>query len=63
MESTITSRWKHLLNESKTLADTLSEPLVAGRVTKVTGLVMEAVGLRLPVGSACTIHLMATDYS
>jgi flagellum-specific ATP synthase len=30
---------------------------VAGRVTKVTGLVMEAVGLRLPVGSACAIHL------
>lgn len=30
---------------------------VCGRVTKVTGLVMEAVGLRLPVGSACFIEL------
>lgn len=24
-----------------------------GRLTRVTGMVMEAVGLRLPVGSAC----------
>ena len=59
MDSTITSQWKHLLNESKALAETISEPITAGRVTKVTGLVMEAVGLRLPVGSACTIHLMS----
>ncbi|MFZ6849361.1 flagellar protein export ATPase FliI [Undibacterium sp. RuRC25W] len=58
MESTITDQWKNLLSESQVLASRASEPLVAGRVTKVTGLVMEAVGLRLPVGSACTIHLM-----
>lgn len=32
---------------------------VSGRVTRVTGLVMEAVGLRLPVGSACTINLQS----
>lgn len=32
-----------------------------GRLTRVTGLVMEAVGLRLPVGSACQI-VIATDY-
>jgi flagellum-specific ATP synthase len=31
--------------------------LVSGRVTRVAGLVMEAVGLRLAVGSACTIPL------
>lgn len=30
---------------------------ISGRVTKVTGLVMEAVGLKLPVGSACAVHL------
>ncbi|MFZ6814660.1 flagellar protein export ATPase FliI [Undibacterium sp. Rencai35W] len=33
--------------------------LSAGRVTKVTGLVMEAVGLKLPVGSACSVHLQS----
>ncbi len=30
---------------------------VSGRVTRVAGLVMECVGLRLAVGSACTIPL------
>jgi flagellum-specific ATP synthase len=30
--------------------------LVSGRLTKVTGLVMEAVGLRMPVGSTCAIE-------
>ncbi|MDY7575003.1 flagellar protein export ATPase FliI [Actimicrobium sp. CCI2.3] len=30
---------------------------VSGRVTRVAGLVMEAVGLRLAVGSACTVPL------
>jgi flagellum-specific ATP synthase len=33
--------------------------LLSGRVTKVTGLVMEAVGLKLPVGSACAVHLQS----
>jgi flagellar biosynthesis/type III secretory pathway ATPase len=35
----------------------------AGRVTKVTGLVMEAVGLRLPVGSACSVFSWAVRKS
>ncbi|MEO8170005.1 MAG: flagellar protein export ATPase FliI [Oxalobacteraceae bacterium] len=30
---------------------------VSGRVTRVAGLVMEAVGLKLPIGSGCTIPL------
>ncbi|WP_324781230.1 flagellar protein export ATPase FliI [Thiobacillus sedimenti] len=29
----------------------------SGRLTRVSGLVMEAVGLRLPVGSQCHIHI------
>lgn len=33
-------------------------PLSAsGRLTRVSGLVMEAVGLRLPVGSQCHVHI------
>ena len=33
------------------------EPLeVTGRLTRVAGLVMEAVGLRLPVGSTCSVN-------
>jgi flagellum-specific ATP synthase len=30
---------------------------MSGRLTRVTGLVMEAVGLRLPVGSSCSVIL------
>ncbi len=33
------------------------QTLVSGRLTKVTGLVMEAVGLRMAVGSTCLIEL------
>jgi len=32
-------------------------PQISGRVTRVAGLVMEAVGLKLPVGSPCTVPL------
>ena len=28
-----------------------------GRLTRVTGMVMEAIGLRLPIGSACIVNL------
>jgi flagellum-specific ATP synthase len=36
----------------------IAEPLeVAGRITRLTGLVMEAVGVQLPIGSACYVPL------
>jgi flagellum-specific ATP synthase len=49
--------WKDLIKQTRDSVRAVESVLVSGRVTKVTGLVMEAVGLRLPVGSACTIHL------
>ena len=50
-------RWQSYLRDcSAVLA--LTEPMqVSGRVTRVTGLVMEAIGLKLAVGSACNIPL------
>jgi flagellum-specific ATP synthase len=50
-------RWQSYLRDcSAVLA--LTEPMqVSGRVTRVTGLVMEAIGLKLAVGSACIIPL------
>lgn len=52
-----TTRWKAYLRDCSALAD-IAEPMhVSGRVTRVTGLVMEAVGLKLAVGSACNIPL------
>lgn len=49
--------WKLQLQECRNNIPELEAPIVSGRVIKVTGLVMEAVGIKLPVGSACTIHL------
>lgn len=49
LKSMLTNGRKHISH-----VQTIS---ISGRVTKVTGLVMEAVGLKLPVGSACAVHL------
>jgi flagellum-specific ATP synthase len=57
MDTAFTDQWKSILTGSKDLLAGNDAVQPAGRVTKVTGLVMEAVGLRLPVGSACSIHL------
>lgn len=49
--------WLDVLQANRDLVRQ-SPPLpVSGRLTKVTGLVMEAVGLRMAVGSTCIIQL------
>ena len=51
------TRWKAYLQDCSELL-AIAEPMqVSGRVTRMTGLVMEAVGLKLPVGSACVVPL------
>lgn len=51
------NRWKAYLHDCSELL-AIAEPIqVSGRVTRVTGLVMEAVGLKLPVGSACSVPM------
>jgi flagellum-specific ATP synthase len=52
-----TARWKAFLRDCDQLVDFVEPMQVSGRVTRVAGLVMECVGLRLAVGSACTIPL------
>jgi flagellum-specific ATP synthase len=49
--------WKDSLAGASTKLAEIEPILISGKVTKVTGLVMEAVGLKLPVGSACLIQL------
>jgi flagellum-specific ATP synthase len=57
MTTSHTERWQAYLRDCRSLV-TIPEPmLVSGRVTRVAGLVMEAVGLKLAVGSACTVPL------
>jgi flagellum-specific ATP synthase len=54
---TLTERWQGYLHDCGEVAATVNPLSVSGRLTKVTGLVMEAAGLRLAVGSCCTVCL------
>lgn len=49
--------WQAYLHNCSQLLESTNSVQVAGRVTRVAGLVMEAVGLKLPIGSACVIPL------
>ncbi len=57
MQNTHTQNWQAFLSDCQELVN-IAEPYeLSGKITKVTGLVMEAVGMRLPIGSACMIPL------
>ncbi len=52
-----TARWQAALRDCSQVLK-IADPLqVAGRITRVTGLVMEAAGLKLPIGGACRVLL------
>ena len=52
-----TQRWVDYLTDCNELV-AIAEPLaITGRLTRVAGLVLEAVGPKLPVGSTCKIAL------
>jgi len=53
----LAARWQGYLRDCTEVASTVQPLAVSGRLTKVTGLVMEAAGLRLAVGSCCTVYL------
>ncbi|MHB0775314.1 hypothetical protein [Halomonas sp. WWR20] len=53
--------WKHVLGKVNQRIDALPPYQSHGRITRATGMVLEAVGLRLPLGSACQIELFAHD--
>jgi len=50
-------RWSAFLDEGREYVAGCNPMPPSGRLTKVTGLVMEAVGLKMAVGSTCAIHL------
>lgn len=47
--------WRHYLQECSQAVKQAGAPHVRGRLVRVAGLVMEATGLRLPVGSTCVV--------
>ena len=50
-------RWLGRLDQASHQLRNVNPVEISGRITRVTGLVMEAVGLKLPIGSACVIPL------
>src|SRR5690625_2624478 len=54
-----TSRWKALVDSAVRHVEGTDPWHVSGRVTRATGLVLEATGLRLAVGAGCRIQLSA----
>jgi len=50
-------RWHRFLRDCNELVAQTSPVRVSGRLTRVAGLVMEATGLKLAVGSSCSVEL------
>lgn len=55
--SSHSENWRGLLDEGREHIAQCPTMPATGHLTKVTGLVMEAVGLKMSVGSTCSIHL------
>ncbi len=56
-ESLHQTRWQSYIRDCQEVLR-IVEPLeIAGRITKLTGLVMEAAGIKLPIGCACYVPL------
>lgn len=50
-----TQRWKNLLTNCREAALSVDPLRNSGRLTRINGLVMEAAGLKLPLGSSCKV--------
>lgn len=51
------SRWQDHIGDCTNILQLIEPIEVAGRITKLTGLVMEAVGIKLAIGSACYVPI------
>ena len=49
------SRWGHFMEDVRENASVHTPLEVRGTLTRLAGLVLEAVGLKVPVGSQCLI--------
>ncbi len=50
-------RWAGFLRDCRDLAGQAHPFQISGRLTRINGLVMEAAGLKLPLGSGCHVAL------
>jgi flagellum-specific ATP synthase len=51
------ARWHGFLGDCRNLAADAGPYLISGRLTRINGLVMEAAGLKLPLGSGCHVTM------
>jgi len=54
-------RWQRYFDDCKAAARASQPFAVNGRLTRVAGLVMEAVGLKLPVGNGCYVLMQVVN--
>lgn len=57
IESAHTSLWRDFIQNCQQLIEPANPLLISGTLTRVAGLVMEAVGLKLAVGTSCIVFL------
>lgn len=57
LPDSLAARQRRFLQDCCRAVDETVPSPASGRLTRVTGMVMEAVGLKLPVGSACQVEL------
>ncbi len=57
MSNETSSKWSHFLDEAHQRVNTGSTLEVRGTLTRLTGLVLEASGIRVPVGSQCLVSM------
>ena len=57
--ATAGERWSALLEAAEHRVSAVESWHVSGRITRATGMVLEATGLRLAVGAACKIELVS----
>ncbi|SFC59069.1 flagellum-specific ATP synthase [Cupriavidus sp. OV038] len=58
-----TARWRDALTGASAGIAEVDSKRACGRLTRAAGLVLEAVGLRMPVGSDCLIELPGTQHA
>lgn len=49
--------WRNFVSDCRDVANAVKPWIPTGRLTRVAGLVMEAVGIKLAVGSSCLVQL------
>lgn len=57
IESAHTSLWRDFIQNCQQLIEPANPLLISGTLTRVAGLVMEAIGLKLAVGTSCIVFL------